>query len=83
MNKVLIELYVPSLGKNYDVYIPLTSRVAEVKILLAKAIGDLSEGGYPPMNEVLLCDYTTGKEYDVNLKVYELGIDNGSKLMLI
>lgn len=83
MNKVLVELYVPSLGKSYDVYIPLTSRVAEVKVLLAKAIGDLSEGGYPPMNEVLLCDYITGKEYDVNLKVYELEIDNGSKLMLI
>ena len=83
MNKVLIELYVPSLLKSYDVYIPLRSTIQEVKYLLANAISDLSFHKYQPDSIITLCDYQTGKSLEEDKRVYECHIDNGKKLMLI
>ena len=67
MNKVLVEVYVPSANLTYD----------------AGAISDLSDGKYRRGREVTICNFSTGKEYDKNLRVFEANIDNGTKIMII
>ena len=83
MKKVLVEVYVPVIDARYDVFIPNTSQVSEVLELLKKAVADLSGGRFVPTGETVLCYRENGAIINVNMTVYELGIHNGSKLMLI
>lgn len=83
MDKVLVEVYCPINNKNYDVYIPKTLVVYDVKILLAKLIENVSNSQYFYENQVLLCDYESGKIIGDNLTFDELNIKNGYKLLLI
>ena len=81
--KVLVEVLVPAAGKAYDVYIPLESRLYEVIGVLSKLITDLAEGSYRALEGTVLCDREANIVYNMNLRVEELGIHNGSRLMLI
>lgn len=82
-NKVLVEISVPAAAQKYDVYIPLESRMSDVVAMVASALSDLSGGKYKATKEAILCDADTGIIFNVNIEVAELGIKNGSRLMLI
>ncbi len=81
--KALVEIIVPAAGEKYDVYIPLASRMSDVIKLVSQALSDLSNGKYKATDEAILCDADTGIIFNVNMEVVELGIKNGSRLMLI
>lgn len=83
MDKVLVEIFVPVLGCSYDVFIPLRSPMSEVLELIKKAISEISDGRFKPNENTAICNRKDGTIINVNLSVYELGIRNGSKLMLI
>lgn len=82
-NKALVEIFVPAAGQKYDVYIPLESKMSDVVKMVAAALSELSGGKYQATDEAILCDAETGAVFDVNIEVAELGIQNGSHLMLI
>ncbi len=82
-NKALVEISVPAAGEKFDVFIPLESRMSEVLKLVSAALSDLSEGRYKASSETVLCDANTGIIFNINMEVAELGIRNGSQLMLI
>ena len=82
-NKVLVEISVPASGDKFDVFIPLESKMSEVLKLVSGALSDLSNGKYHATDEAVLCDADTGIIFNVNMEVAELGIKNGSRLMLI
>ena len=83
MHKILVEIYNPAAEKSYDVFIPLKSKLYEVSFLLSNAISELSEGYYQASEQTVLCDRSTGEIFDINQTVEELGLKNGSKLMLL
>lgn len=83
MNKILTEILLPASGEVYDVRIPSDSRVAEVTVLIAKQLERLSNGLFVANSTTVLCDRESGQILDINKFVAELGIENGSKLMLI
>lgn len=83
MNKVLVNVYVPMLNNSYDVFIPLQSQLFEVTELIKKAVFELSEGQFMPTGETVISLKSTGEIPDANRTVFELGIENGAKLMLI
>lgn len=82
-NKVLVEISVPAAGDKFDVFIPLESKMSEVLKLVSNALSDLSNGKYRATDESVLCDAKTGIIFNINMEVAELGIKNGSRLMLI
>ena len=82
-NKVLVEIIVPASSQKYDVYIPLDCKMSEVLSMVANALTDLSNGRYKATSETVLCDADTGTIFNINTEVAELGIKNGSRLMLI
>jgi len=82
MDKILIELYVPSINENYDVFIPTSRRIYEVENMLSKMIEELSLNRYSN-NENILCYFEDGKIINRNLRVIDCKITNGTKLMLI
>lgn len=82
-NKALVEISVPASGDVFDVYIPLESKMSEVLRLVAGALSDLTGGRYKATSDAVLCDADTGIIFNINMEVAELGIRNGSHLMLI
>jgi hypothetical protein len=83
MNKALVEIILPAADKKFDVYIPFESRMSEVKVLVSNLLSDLSDDKYKYTDSSVLCDAESGIIFNVNMKVAELGIKNGSKIMLI
>ncbi len=82
-NKALVEISVPSCGMKFDVYIPLASRMSDVLAMTASALSELSDGKYKATFDAVLCDADSGMIYNIDMAVEELGIHNGSRLMLI
>ncbi len=82
-DKALVEIMVPATAREYDVFIPLASKMSDVTRMVAMAISDLSEGKYKATEQSVLCNADTGIIYNINVEVAELGIKTGSRLMLI
>jgi len=83
MDKILVEVFLPAGNSSYDVYIPLRSKLSEILPLICKVVGDLSDGKYKTTAETALCDRKSGIIYNIDLSAEELGIKNGSQLMLV
>ncbi len=83
MDKVLVEVYLPSAKQSKDVWISRTSKIYEILLLLKKAFGELYKEYFIPNDMTMLYDRQTGKTLDIGKTIYELGIENGTKLMLI
>lgn len=82
-NKILLEVYIPSIEKEYDVFVPINKRIGTVKKLIEKGIVDLSDDGYCIKDDTNLYSKETGLIYDVNLKVIDTDLKNGSRIILI
>lgn len=83
MNKVLVNVYIPILNKSYDIFVPVQSQLFEVTELIKRAVSELSEGQFIPSRDTVLARKSTGEILDINSTVFELGLGNGTKLMLI
>ena len=83
MNKIIVNVYVPVLNISYDIFVPLQAQLYEVTELIKKAVTELSEGRFIPMRDTTISLRASGKILDINSTIQELGIGNGTKLMLI
>lgn len=85
MNKILVRLYVPTIEKQYDIWLPINKKIGNIIILLIKALTDLDGDSYKinANNFPVLYDKYTSTPYDVHLTVKESTIRNGSELILI
>lgn len=82
MDKVLVNLFVPSLGERYDVYIPTFLRVDEISSMLAKMLADLSDHQYVSSGEEFLCSIDQNYLLRQERTLSDYGIVNGEHLML-
>lgn len=82
-NKVNVDVIVPALEEQYNVFIPVNKKTIEIIFLLNKAINELSSGCFPMNEELSLVDGFTGSIYDVDKTVKDNKILNGSKLILM
>ena len=83
MNKVLVKLYVPQIGTEYDIWIPLNRRIYNVIKLLIKALKEFTNDEFSPAKFPELYDRKTAIQYDINLTVGESNIINGTEMILI
>jgi hypothetical protein len=85
MDKLLVEIFIPAANQTFDVFIPKRSRLYEVADLLTSAVGELSAVAAPmsATEKMVLCDRESGNLLNINLTMEELGLINGSKLMLL
>lgn len=83
MNKVLVEIYIPVAGKCYDMFIPTHLMMHEVLEMVCKLATQLSGGLFIADENTAICNRIDGTILNINLSVNELGLKNGSKLMLI
>lgn len=83
MDKILIEVYVPVLEKSFDFFIPLQSQMSEVLELMKRGIVDLTDEDYVSNEDTFICYKENGAIININKSAVELGLKNGSRLMLI
>lgn len=82
-NKIIVEVYVPVLGQKYDVLIPINKKIQNVTRLINEAIIELSNGCYSKKDNVVLYNRETGMLLEPKLNVKEVGLVNGSQVILI
>ena len=83
MNKILVELYLPAINKSVDMYIPYTARLGDVEPLIISALKEVVGLQVSDEYPIVICNRFTGAMLDINRLVCDLGLQNGSKLMLI
>lgn len=82
-DKILVEVTVPAVGETYDIFIPLGIRLNEVLELVSVAINELLSNKYQTKDDTVFLNAEDGTIYDINKEISELGIKNGSRLMLM
>ena len=83
MKKYLVDVYLHAIGKHYDVYLPTGKQIGEATQLLVGMVESLSGGSYKGVADSLLLDANSGKPFNRSETVYDVGIRNSSKLILI
>ena len=82
-NKVLVHIFVPEIGEEYDLYIPINKKIGNILVLINKAINELSNGMLPISNSNALFNSFTGERYLYNSLLVDTNIRNGTKLVLL
>jgi hypothetical protein len=83
MKKYLVDIHLPAAGKHYDAYLPSGKLIGEATQLLVNMAESLSGGNYKGTPDSVLLDANSGEPYDRDITVYDAGIRNASKLILI
>lgn len=82
-NKILVEIEIPLIEKQYDLFIPINKRVGTIKRLLEEALVELTDSAYIPKEDTNFYSKETGEIYDVNKNVRDTDLKNGSRIILI
>lgn len=83
-NKYLINVIVPIIELDFDVYIPNNKKVGTIKTHILNAIREESNNSFKKnINDIRIIDRDNGKEFDNNVLVKDSGIKNGSKVVII
>lgn len=83
MKKYLVEVQFPASGQRYDAYLPANKRICEVTALLAQIAASLSQGTYEGTDDAMLINADDGVPFDRESTVFDAGIRNASRLILI
>lgn len=83
MNKLILEVYLPAALKSCDVQVPADLQMSQITELTARALSQLVDGLYLSDGQALLCERDSGAILNINMTPAELGLRNGSRLMLI
>ena len=83
MDRVLVNLNVPTIGRKYNIWIEESGVIADIIKLIVKGINELNDGLYNSKKMPLLFDKDKGSIYDINLTVKEANIKNGTEIILI
>lgn len=82
-NKVLVELYIPSIDEIYNLYLPANRKIGNIITLLNKSLFELTNGTFVGTDTTMLYNRLTGERYGVDLILRETNIRNGASLVLL
>jgi hypothetical protein len=83
MKKYLVDVHLPAAGKHYDAYLPSGKSIGEATRLLINIAESLSGGNYKGTENSVLLNAIDGEPLMPDITVYDAGIRNSSKLILI
>lgn len=82
-NKVLVELYVPSIDEIYNLYLPVNRKIGNIIVLLNKSLFELTNGSFLGTDLTMLYNRQTGERYSIDILLRETNIRNGTSLVLL
>jgi len=84
MDKFLITLIVPSIEKEYNLYIPNNKKMGTIKKYILESLYELSENNFDGnIENTLFIDRDNGKVYENDILLKDSGIKNGVKIVVI
>lgn len=83
MNELFLQIYVPSITKNFDVKVSPNLRMYELRAMLFDLISLECNIDLLKKSNAVLCDKETGAIFNINMSVRDLKVRNGSSLMLL
>ena len=83
MDKVLVDVYVPLIESEYNLFIPINRKIGSIKKIIGKAIVDLTDERYEFSERVSLYNKVTNCIYEDDCYVINTDIRNGTKLILL
>ena len=81
-NKVLINVYVPSIDSEYEIYIPTNEFIKKVLELIIKSVYELSDSTLNQEEKHYLLDPDTSMIYMNDQIVRDTNIKNSKKVIL-
>ena len=82
-NKVLINVYVPSIDECYEIYIPTNETVNKVLELIIKSVYELSDSNLDIESNHYILDPETLLILGNEQIIRDINIKNGKKIILI
>ncbi len=82
-NKILVELEIPIIERNFDLNIPVNKKVGTIKRLIEEELVELTERAYVISEATNFYSKDTGDIYEVNKTVRDTDLKNGSRIILI
>lgn len=82
-NKILVQVVVPDIEEEYNVFIPVNKKVGNVAILLSKAIQEMTNNIYVENNKNGIYNSDTGELLPTDAMIRETSIRNGSRIILM
>lgn len=82
-NKVLTEIYIPSIDEKYNIYLPLNKNIAEIITLIGKSVGELKRIDNINYNNFSLYNKDNGILYSPEKLIRETNIRNGTRLIMM
>lgn len=82
-NKVLVNISVPEIDKDFDVYLPINKKIGNIIILLNKLINELTDGEFTLSKDNRLYNLTTKELYTADILLANTNIRNGTLLVLL
>ena len=84
MNKFLITLIVPTIGKEYNLYVPNNKKMGTIKKYILESLYELSENNFTgDINNTLFIDRDNGEVYENDILIKDSGIKNGDKIIIV
>lgn len=83
MEKILINLSVPSVQENYDVFVPSDLEIGTLVCVLASGVQDLCNGRYSISEKEMLIRTSPDAVLNPNKTLSDYDIDDGTRLVLI
>lgn len=81
--KLLLNIYVPAIGQQYDILVPAFLRVKSITTLVAGAVEELSNHLYVSTGEECLCSAEKNIRLRANTTLDQYGIKNGDHLVML
>lgn len=81
MDKVLVNLYIPSISETYDVYLPLDLQINEIITLIRKGLEQINSNKYYSSSTEILCNIDMEIILANKNTLSNYCIKNGDKLM--
>ena len=78
-NKVLVNLYIVSLGMNYEMYLPVNEKVGNISKLINNTMFDMINES----KNFAILNVDDGTCYKPNTLIRNTNIKNGTKLLLV
>ena len=78
-NKILVNLYILSLGKSFEIFVPVNEKIGNITKLLNGSL--FEEGDISKNNKILNAE--SGQVYNGNTLIRTSDIKNGTKLVLM
>lgn len=81
--KTLFSIYIPVTQETLEMWVPDELSVHDATQLICTIVRERESRWYKPDEHSSLYDRSSGDELDVNLRVKDLGLANGSQLVLM